>query len=352
MPFSFPSSPTVGQVSTQNGRSYTYAGNQVWELTPAAGGSGLSWSSVPASATATGTAGQIAYDNASGFFYVATATNTWKRAALSSWVTPDSIAGLAAWYDASDALTLYDATSGGSLSATDGTVARWQDKSGNARHFTSSAGPTNKAAIQNGMRGLLFDGSSHFMSVPGSASTMTFLHDGDSTIFIVMKSLLNSSANRAIIDTVCDGGLSNGNRTGFFLALRYDFGSSTPYDKAQTLIASGGLSQANIYTGDNSYPRSTTALMSVVSDPGASNSGDRAKFYSNGTFQSSTVAEAGSSVPSGASAHDVTLCATSGSNGRIFLNAYVHEVVMYSTALNGTQRAQIEAYLMAKWGIS
>ena len=38
MPFSFPSSPTVGQTSTQNGRSYTYAGNNVWELTPATGG--------------------------------------------------------------------------------------------------------------------------------------------------------------------------------------------------------------------------------------------------------------------------------------------------------------------------
>jgi hypothetical protein len=38
MPFSFPSSPTVGQQSTQNGRSFTYAGNNTWELTPASGG--------------------------------------------------------------------------------------------------------------------------------------------------------------------------------------------------------------------------------------------------------------------------------------------------------------------------
>ena len=39
--------------------------------------------SAPASATASGTAGQIAYD--ADFFYVCVATNTWKRAALSSW---------------------------------------------------------------------------------------------------------------------------------------------------------------------------------------------------------------------------------------------------------------------------
>ena len=42
MPFSFPSSPSVGATSTQNGRSYTYAGNNVWELTPATGGGGSS----------------------------------------------------------------------------------------------------------------------------------------------------------------------------------------------------------------------------------------------------------------------------------------------------------------------
>lgn len=39
--------------------------------------------SVPASATATGTAGQIAYD--SGFIYVCTAANTWVRVPLATW---------------------------------------------------------------------------------------------------------------------------------------------------------------------------------------------------------------------------------------------------------------------------
>lgn len=39
--------------------------------------------SAPASASATGTAGQIAYD--SGFLYICTATNTWKRVAIATW---------------------------------------------------------------------------------------------------------------------------------------------------------------------------------------------------------------------------------------------------------------------------
>ena len=44
---------------------------------------GLVVTTVPTSATATGTAGEIAYD--SNYIYVCTATNTWKRAALSTW---------------------------------------------------------------------------------------------------------------------------------------------------------------------------------------------------------------------------------------------------------------------------
>jgi hypothetical protein len=36
MPFSFPTiNLTVGQTSTQNGRQYAYAGNNVWELVAA-----------------------------------------------------------------------------------------------------------------------------------------------------------------------------------------------------------------------------------------------------------------------------------------------------------------------------
>ncbi len=37
MPLSFPASPTVGQTSTQNGRTYTWTG-YAWELVAASGG--------------------------------------------------------------------------------------------------------------------------------------------------------------------------------------------------------------------------------------------------------------------------------------------------------------------------
>lgn len=41
------------------------------------------WVAVPASATAAGTAGQLAYE--SGFLYVCVATDTWEKVAIATW---------------------------------------------------------------------------------------------------------------------------------------------------------------------------------------------------------------------------------------------------------------------------
>jgi hypothetical protein len=65
MPLSFPSSPTVGQTSTQNGRQYVYAGNNAWQLVPASGGGSDSrWDlflpPAPTSLTATAGNAQVA----------------------------------------------------------------------------------------------------------------------------------------------------------------------------------------------------------------------------------------------------------------------------------------------------
>lgn len=47
------------------------------------GGSGIVYSPVPASSSASGTAGQIAKDES--YFYICTATNTWARTPISDW---------------------------------------------------------------------------------------------------------------------------------------------------------------------------------------------------------------------------------------------------------------------------
>lgn len=61
----------------------TYSGATVTWTELGGGNSGMNWVSVPSNADSTGTAGQVAYD--ANYFYICVATNTWKRAALSTW---------------------------------------------------------------------------------------------------------------------------------------------------------------------------------------------------------------------------------------------------------------------------
>lgn len=64
--------------------------------------------------------------------------------------------------DAGIPSSLYDATTGGALVAANGTVARLEDQSGNARHATNGMTnqmPLRKVAARKGKDALLFDGS-------------------------------------------------------------------------------------------------------------------------------------------------------------------------------------------------
>jgi hypothetical protein len=112
----------------------------------ASGGSGLSWSSVPASATASGTAGQIAYDG--NYLYVATAANTWERAALSSWATDPSFSNVS--------LLLH----------MDGLGSAFVDSSGTPKTITTSGNATQSAAQSVFGRSAYFDGSGDSIQTP------------------------------------------------------------------------------------------------------------------------------------------------------------------------------------------
>jgi hypothetical protein len=143
MPLSFPASPSVGQQSTQNGRTFSWTG-YAWELVAAAGGGGLSWSSVPASPTASGTAGEIAYDGS--YFYCATAADTWRRSALSTWDTSGANVSLLLHLD-------------GSLT----------DSSSNPKTVTAYGGASASGAAKFGSNALTLDGNDDYLSVASNA---------------------------------------------------------------------------------------------------------------------------------------------------------------------------------------
>jgi len=92
--------------------------------------------------------------------------------------SPSNLTDLQCWLDASDSTTLFDAATGGSLPANNGSIGRWEDKSGNYYHADDlvnssnvkidTARPTRVIAAQNGLDAINFasQGFDHLSSGP------------------------------------------------------------------------------------------------------------------------------------------------------------------------------------------
>ena len=382
MPFSFPSSPSVGQQSQQNGRTYSWSG-YAWELVAASGGGGLvtaasvsafpatgsasnlyittedqriwRWdatasiyvesgpigggfalASVPASATSTGSTGQIAADGA--YWYYCSAPNTWVRTALATWVNfaPTDIAGLQAWYDASDASTLYDATTGGSLVAADGAVARWQDKSGNARHMTqatSGSRPLRKTSQQNGKDTLLFDGTNDFFE----GSDFSDADSGGMTVFLVYKRNATGAAHEL---------LTKGNTSGVGYFIRHAASDTLRFDIDR------GSNNAMFRQTSAAVSAASYAVVGLVAVSGEYQS---SLFYKNGSAVGMAAASVtGSGAQQPPSTTGIVRVGAQEYQGTYYFhaNANIAEIIIYNSALSNTDRAAVEAYLISKWGIT
>jgi hypothetical protein len=110
---------------------------------------------------------------------------------------PREIQGCAIALDASISGSLYDATSGGSLVAADGAVARWEDQSGNARHVTqgtSGQRPLRRVKQINGVDAVEFDGNDDNLSV-ASQNLTDYLGSGQNTVVSLVLKQRSAQAN-------------------------------------------------------------------------------------------------------------------------------------------------------------
>lgn len=300
-----------------------------------------------------------AQDSASGIWSLAAAERRRRAAAWPGLFLPTSIAGLQLWLDASDASTLYDATSGGSLVAADGGVARWEDKSGNARHATQSTSgdrPLRKTAIQGGKDVLRFDGTSDFMTVPSSTAAFKCLHDGDSTVFLVVKAGTSSNPGHGrytLLSNIRDGGT---NRVGIEINHR-DSDPTTENNFLELSVFKGLSSNYPIYSANNNYFASGSfGVMSMVLKPDDGTSSNRVAIRNNGANLSTanTAAGANQTVSSSNADSDLNISRRPGdayaADG--FVAGDYAEIIIYDSALGTADREAVENYLLAKWAIS
>ena len=280
-----------------------------------------------------------AFNSAASGLWTVREAEGFKRAGTwpTAFVNPTNLTGLQLWLDASDANTLYDATTGGSLVAADGSVARWEDKSGNGRHFTQATSgkrPIRKTNQQNGLDALLFDGSNDCLDGGNYINGQSGL-----TIFCVLKRA-NTSANHRLLHKIEDG------QPGWNLT-----------------AMSGGAIKAESYADasllDTTARQTTSAvdlsgfsLLQATIPAAAFGSTEVRRNASAVSMNSAVVEGAGAATPGNSTAS--LLLGSNRYQGVDYnvWNGNISELIIYNAALSDTQRAFVESYLMSKWGIS
>lgn len=238
--------------------------------------------------------------------------------------TPSDITGLSAWFDASDASTLYDATSGGSLVAADGEVARWEDKSGNGRHATQSTSgsrPLRKTASINGLGALLFDGSNDGLSFSGNIENGS----GHVSLYVVARKTSTSGVgfmvnkdNSAISPRVHQFLRINGaNVETHWWTPTLQAPSRGSISANTTFLASLRLGSDNGVVGLNGVEGTANNNASGIS---TNSQPTQIGFYPVGPSD--------------------------------FWGGHICEIVAYDNKISSTDADAVEAYLMTKWGIS
>lgn len=231
---------------------------------------------------------------------------------------PRKIADLALWLDASDSATLFDATTGGSTPAADGGVARWEDKSGNGRHFTQGTAnnrPVLKSGVQNSRAGLRFDSTDDAMSSSAFNNTLAM------TLFVVNK--LESSTPgdyKRIIEL--------GQNNGWCII---DPGGATKYGIQYVL--DGGNSANDLTTN--------ASLLQLFCD-GASPRSVSFKLNANAVDSFSF---------SGTPTTSLAMHINKYGSGGYHIGQDVFEVVYYARLLSDSERSSVATYLTSKWGI-
>ena len=274
----------------------------------------------------------------------------------SSSFTPRSISGLALWLDASATGDLYttdagpvvpvndprditgcalwlDASDSSTITHTGGAVSEWRDKTTNGRHYTASttARPSTGIRTQNGLNVIDFDGVNHQMS--GNAATLSMFRNVSSGHVFVVAKMDTTAANPFIFSssTAVAGHLGR--------AQVFVDGSGNLSIGGRRLDADGFQ-----YVTVPSVPTVPTVL-SAHFDWASSDlffRRDGAVVSSLTTFQTD-----------GATSDTNSLASSLGGAGAGFrLDGYIAEIIVFNTAITAAQRASVEAYLAAKWGIS
>jgi hypothetical protein len=252
------------------------------------------------------------------------------------------IGGLQLWLDSSDANTLFDATTGGSLVAADGSVARWEDKSGNGRHYTQSNAtwrPARKTNQQNGLDTILLDGSNDHLI---GGDYLDLNSTNSLTVFCVIKTLTSDANGYEIINK---RNSPFGQDNGWALLVWTD-------QKLQFLCVDNN--SYYVTSSDSTVSANNCAVFTLRTASGSLSASTN--FHRNGSSLADTDTFTDISTGPDVSKKIMLGINESGAEGsgtfaRPF-SGHFCEFIIYNSILSDVNRAAVESYLITKWGIT
>lgn len=206
------------------------------------------------------------------------------------------------WFDGSDANSMFNATSGGSVVAADGLISRWEDKSGNGSHAISGDSanpPTRKTNQLNGLDAVYFDGSDDGL-------TFDVLHSAPLTFFAVWKLITPTEVAPV-------------------------FGAGPLFYRH-----SGGF---RIYNGDD-----------LTGAPVSTDQWTLATCVVNGASSSISINQGSPTTGNAGSSNNMRGIGY-WADGSQYPQQYIAEVILYDGVLSSGAIADVENYLISKWGL-
>lgn len=226
-----------------------------------------------------------------------------------STILPSAITGLAQWTKAADAADFSFSSSN--------VISQWNDKSGNARHWTQGTvanQPTRQTAVLNGKAVVRFDGINDQLDVANYASGFTA-----GELFVIIKD----------VDETGQYGFHKG-FTADTLSQHYPFNDGNVYEPFGT--------DTRKSTGNPTPSLASWNLYNVRSASGAYST------YLNGTLHYTTATN---TVGFGSNTH--TLGVNQAAN---FAAVDVAEWIVYNNIIGTSDRTGLHAYLESEYGLT
>lgn len=250
-------------------------------------------------------------------------------------IVPTDIAGLKAWWDASDTSTI-------SLSGS--AVTQWNDKSGNGFHVTQSTSaqrPSSGINTINSKNVLTFGGDDCLTAA--TASDWNFLHNSTgATVFAV-----------AIDDNTVDFEYSIfANSVGSSergVGLRIALDGANPRTLSPFVSTGGGSGTLVSLISGGSFTQGTAFYVSGIWDNSNATLANRSLWRKNGGTQFGTNAQDDS--PSSSNPARALLIGNNTNSGSYAYTGKIAEIILYTGVLSGTNITNLNSYLASKWGI-